>query len=428
VAKPPAFELVPPALENDAQEALAHGGDEPAADELAALRRAAEAHPEDPDYWFMLGIALARRGEHEAAVPALREALRFPTADPAYRRSLAVSLHVLGRDEEALREFDALLRDHPQDHAARGGRALALLRLGRSQEAVAALRGVVAGSDRADSHSNLGAALWAAGNAAEAERRFRHAVRLAPRVPAYHRNLGLALLARGKAAWAAACFRDALELDPKSAAAAMDLGDALFAGKRHAEAEAAYEQGLALDPAAAVARESTRAAWAEIRKERARGELPAKGQPADFVTRATSRAFDTWHHFEPWLDFLGTRGRRAATLGVLLLVVLLARAALVVWPHYVTHHQLQDEVVRLSRTPTEDDALVREQVLAAVRRFGREPFVNPEEVLVRSDSRYRRVSFRYEVQVALLPGIRAPLRFAIRTEEPYFVEKDPILL
>jgi hypothetical protein len=234
------------------------------------------------------------------------------------------------------------------------------------------------------------------------------------------------LLARGKAGWAAACFRDALRREPRHAAAAMDLGDALFAGGHHAEAEKAYEQGLALDPSAAVARESTQAAWRTIRLERARGELPTTIRTG-FLTAATARAFDAWHRLEPLFDWLGTPGRRAASVGVLLLIALLCRVGFVVLPHYVAHYRLHDEVVRLSRAPTRDDAVVREQVLDAVRRLGRGPFVRAADVEVESASGMRRVGFGYDVEVTPFPGVRAPLRFAIRVEEPYFVEPNPIV-
>jgi Flp pilus assembly protein TadD len=424
----PAFELLLSSGEGGGDEALAQSAERPGTDALAAMRRAAEAHPEDPDYWFMLGGALAHRGEHEAAVGAFREALRFPTAEPSYRRSLGRSLWLLGRFEEARDAFDEALRDHPEDAAAANGLALSLLRLGRPTEAVTLLRRITAMSrERADWRSNLGIAHWAAGESAEAERAFRTAIRSQPREPAFHRNLGLALLARGKAARAAACFRDALRIDPARAAIVMDLGDALFAAGRHAEAEAAYERGLALEPGTAAARPATQAAWQAMRLERARGELPARADPG-FVGSAMSRGFDVAHRLERWLDVLGTPGRRLASVGVLLLIVLFGRVTLVVLPHYIAHYRLHDEVVRLSRMPTEDDAFVRQGVLEAVRRLGREPYVRSEDVRVTGAGATRRVTFGYEVKLELLPGLTPRLRFRIRVEEPLVVKRAPVIL
>ena len=145
----PAFELLLSSGEGGGDEALAESAELPGKDALAAMRRAAQAHPEDPDYWFMLGGALAHRGEHEAATGAFREALRFPTAEPAYRRSLGCSFWRLGRFEEARQAFDEALRDHPEDAEAANGLALSLLRLARPAEAVALLRRITAGEPRA---------------------------------------------------------------------------------------------------------------------------------------------------------------------------------------------------------------------------------------------------------------------------------------
>jgi Flp pilus assembly protein TadD len=424
----PGFELLLSSGEGGGDEALAESAERPGTDTLAAMRRAAEAHPEDPDYWFMLGSALSRRGEHEAAVGALREALRFPTTEPAYRRSLGRSLWQLGRFEDAREAFDEALRDHPEDAEAANGLALSLLRLGRPTEALRLLRRITAESrERADWRSNLGIAEWAAGEQGQAERSFRSAIRSQPREPAFHRNLGLVLLARGKGARAAACFREALRIDPTRAATVMDLGDALFATGRHAEAEAAYERAVALEPGTGAARPATQAAWQAIRLERARGELKARPAPG-FVDWAISRAFDVAHWLERWLDVVGHPGRRLVSVGVLLLLALFGRVTQVVLPHYVAHYRLHDEVVRLSRMPTDDDARVRQGVLEAVERLGRGPYVRADDVRVEGAGPTRRVRFGYQVKVELLPGVAPLLRFRIQVEEPFFVERVPLVL
>jgi len=424
----PAFDL---ALADEAlpdEEALAAAREPPGKDSLAILRRAADGHPEDPDYCYVLGLTLARQGDHAAAVSAFREAVRFPTGEPAYRRSLAQSLWRLGRFEDALAEFQQVVREHPQDADARNGLALSLLRLDRAREAVAPLRVVVdAEPARAELRSNLGAALWMAGEPAEAERCFRRALSARASEVAFHRNLGLALLARGKPARAAACFREALRHAPqRPATTQMDLGDALFAAGRHADAEAAYEQALALEPGAAAARPATRAAWQEIHIERARGELRPQ-QSGGLGAVVLSLSLDALHLFESALGLLGTPGRRLATLGLLTSLALAGRVGFVVLPHYVAHYRLHDEVVRLSRMPTSDDAVVQRRVLDAVRALGREPYVSPADVHVEATGATRRVRFGYEVEVKPLPGLATRLRFAIRVEEPFVTEPAPLV-
>lgn len=425
----PAFTLLPPAADDGPDDALAASAELPGRDAIAAMRRAAEAHPEDPDYWFMLGSALARRGEHAAAVPAYQEALRFPTAERSYRRCLGASLLQLGRLEEARESFEAALRDEPEDADAANGLALALLRLGRPGEAVPVLRGIASpGAARAAWHSNLGAALFAAGSAAEAESSFRRALRSEPRTAAFHRNLGLALLARGKASRAAASLSEALRLDPGNAATVMDLGDALFAAGRHAEAEDTYERGVALDPRAASSRPATQTAWRQLRVERARGELgalDAGGSPWTALSRATDALLE---RLDDALDLLGTRaGRLAGAAAVLLLLLASGRVAFVVLPHYVAHHRLHDEVAEHSRMPTRDNGLVRDRVLDAVRRLGRERYVRPEDVQVEATDSARRVRFSYEVPVELVPGVPTRLRFRVDVDEPFFVEPPPVI-
>ena len=149
----------------------------------------------------------------------------------------------------------------------------------------------------------------------------------------------------------------------------MDLADALFAAGRHAEAEAEYERGLvARARRRDVAARDAGGLAGDPPRARA-GELPAGADPG-FVSRAMARGFDIAHKASGWLDVLGTPGRRLASVGVLLLIALFMRVSLVVLPHYVAHHRLHDEVVRLSRMPTEDDSLVRQGVLDAIRRLG----------------------------------------------------------
>ncbi len=422
----PAFALALTDAEEPIREALGASTEAPGQDLLALLRRAADGNPEDPDYCYMLGLTLARRGEHAAAVLAFREAVRFPTREAAYYRSLGQSLWRLGQFEEARDAFEKVLREDSADAEARNGLALSLLRLDRSAEAVAALRALSAqDTSRPDWRSNLGTALWSAGHHDEAERCFRSAIRSKPTDASFHRNLGLALLARGKAARAAACFREALRHEPGRASTFLDLGDALFATGHHTESEATYERGLALDPALASARPATRAALATIRAERARGELkrPASGKSDAFVL---SRGLDFLHLFEQALGLLGSPGRRLATVGLVLLIALFGRFSLVVLPHYVAHHRLHDEVVRLSRMPTRDDSLVHQGVLDAVRALGRGPYVQPGDVHVESADETRRVSFGYEVEVVPLPGLATRLRFRIRVEEPFVVEREPV--
>lgn len=64
---------------------------------LADFRKAARGEPGDPDYAYILGNALAHRGNHADAVAAFREAIALDRAQPLYHASLGVALWRLDR-------------------------------------------------------------------------------------------------------------------------------------------------------------------------------------------------------------------------------------------------------------------------------------------------------------------------------------------
>ena len=378
----PAFELLLSSGEGGGDEALAQSAELPGKDALAAMRRAAQAHPEDPDYWFMLGGALAHRGEHEAAIGAFREALRFPTAEPAYRRSLGGSLWRLGRFEEARRGLRRnaarpsrrrRCRERPGPVAAaaratRGGRRPAPPHHGRqpraSRLALEPGRRLLGGGRGGGGRARL------SDRDPHAAARARLPAQPRPR-PARARQAGprRGLLPRGAPHRPGprperdGPGRRALRgRPPRRGGNGVRAGPVARARRR--DVAACDAVGLAGDPPRARAGRAPGGGRSRLRLERHVVELrrrpPASG----------------------WLDVLGTPGRRLASVGVLLLIALFIRVSLVVLPHYVAHHRLHDEVVRLSRMPTEDDSLVRQGVLDAIRRLGRAPYVRPEEVQV----------------------------------------------
>lgn len=397
---------------------------------IQAFRRAAEGDPGDPDYFYMLGCALAQHGRHLDAVAAFREALATPGSHPSYRRALGESLWRLSRFEEAAQSFEEVLREDPNDAEAANGLGLSLLRLGRASEAAQAVRRALQrDSSRADWLSNLGAALMAAGDPAESERLLRRAVKARPHDPTLRRNLGRALLTRGQNDEAIGCFHEVLHRSPAGDATAhMDLGDAFFAAGRHEEAEAAYERGLSLDPGAAASRVASRAAGQTIRLRRAQGELGLRRERSLGATLWAS-VLAAVHALKPALDPFGrTTGRRVSTVGVLLVVLLMGRGAIVLLPHYVAHHRLCDEVVRLARIPSYEDGRVREETLRAIHTYGRDPYVRPDDVRVEGRQQRRRVEFAYQVPLALLPGLLTRLPFEIRVDEPWLAEPAPVIL
>ena len=112
---------------------------------------------------------------------------------------------------------------------------------------------------------------------------------------------------------------------------------------------------------------------------------------------------------------------------VLVLVLLVGRAAIVLLPHYIAHHRLYDEIVRLAREPNYDDGRVREETLRALHVYGRDRYVRPDEVRVEGWHQLRHVDFGYDVPMALLPGITTRVPFRIRVEEPFLAEPARVI-
>ena len=96
--------------------------------------------------------------------------------------------------------------------------------------------------------AELGRALAAQGRHAEAEREFRHAVRLEPGNQIYRGGLGRALAAQGRHAEAERQFREATGIDPGNATYQSGLGRVLAAQGLHAEAAARFRAAMECAP------------------------------------------------------------------------------------------------------------------------------------------------------------------------------------
>ena len=393
---------------------------------LRTLRQAVHHEPTDSDFSYILGMALARSGRLDEARTALLEACAGNPNEPSYRRALGECEWRRGRFDSAADAFREVLARHPEDEAA-NGLALSLLAGGQPGQAVEALRPALSRNpSRADWLSNLGAALAEAGQPEEAERSFKRAVRLAPDEPAFKRNLARLLLGLGRAAEAVGWLRRALEQAPGHAPSWISLGDAHFAVGERGQAEAAYGKGLALDPLAMTGRPDSLQTWSALRVWAARQELEG--------TKDRTRGPNLWHialafgrRLDPFAAVFGrTWSERMLGVVVAVFLVLLGRAAVVVWPHYVGYHRLRDDVAHASRLPTKDDSLVRADLAAVITRHGYQHLVSADQARVSSRGRYRRVELDYGVPVDVVPWVTSTLRFHIRVEELFLLEPDPV--
>jgi tetratricopeptide (TPR) repeat protein len=388
---------------------------------LRALETAARRHPLEADYRFLLGQTLVENGRTAEAIPWLEEAARLQPADALILRVLGRALLAAGRPEDAEAALREALRLRPDDPETANALGVGLLEAAKADQAVVALESLMARQPRlARLASNVGAARFALGRTDPALQTFRRAVRLQPRSAHLRRNLALALEAKGEAAAAVASLRQALVLEPLQPGRHLDLADCLHRQGRREEAEAAYEAALGLDADCLARRpESQQYRWATtlaaIREELATPRRPAPER----ALHSLSRAIDACARFA---------GRRR---GLDLVLTLLFTAAagsvgLALLRPWVLHHRLHDEAVRIARLPTDDDALVQDQLLQAAQRLGLAARLDDGGCDVRATSGLRRIRCAYSVSVELLPGLRRPVAFQLAVEEPFVSQPEAV--
>lgn len=185
---------------------------------LAALRR---SFPDHPDVHHLLGVVRLGLDRPAEAAESLRSASR--AAEAAGRADiLAPVLNALGSAERRL---------------GQPARAAEIL-----------MRAVRLAPGDADSHFNLGNALWDLGRFGDAARSFQAAAGLSPRDPAIRFALGEALAREGRAEAAAQAYADTVALDPGHAKAHAALGGVLLNVNDIVAARAALDKALELDP------------------------------------------------------------------------------------------------------------------------------------------------------------------------------------
>jgi len=81
-----------------------------------------------------------------------------------------------------------------------------------------------------------------------AEKYYKHAVKLNPQYPEAINNLGTVYYAKKSYRRAVTQYKNALRITPNSASVLSNLGTAYFARKQYEDAAKAYDQALALDP------------------------------------------------------------------------------------------------------------------------------------------------------------------------------------
>ncbi len=85
---------------------------------LVLARAQLAREPGRADWWFLQGYALARQGEHAAAVESYQRAIRISPEDEMAWLALGASQSALGQVERAIQTYQQLLRNRPESAQA----------------------------------------------------------------------------------------------------------------------------------------------------------------------------------------------------------------------------------------------------------------------------------------------------------------------
>jgi superkiller protein 3 len=206
----------------------------------------------NPDCWMVhnnLGLALAGRGQVEAAIAHYQKALEIKPDHAAAHNNLGLALVSLGRVDEAIAHFQKVIEIEPNYADAHNNLGAALGRRGQVNEAIAHFKKALEiKPDLARAHNNLGNILADRGQVNEAIAHYRKALEIKPDFVEAYNNLGLALADRGRIDEAITHFQKALEIKPGCVDACWNLEVVLSEQKRILTAVATQRELLRSRP------------------------------------------------------------------------------------------------------------------------------------------------------------------------------------
>jgi tetratricopeptide (TPR) repeat protein len=210
----------------------------------AAIERAADLDPEDPQVRLSLATVYRGTGRLDEALAQLRAAVaERPESDDAWRE-LGAALYQQGQHSEAAAAYERAVAIRPaywQNHYRLGTYHL---RRGELEAAIAAYEHALAlQPDNPDILSNLGVAWGSAGDSARALQSFERAVQLAPDATLYS-NIGRIHYDAGRFEAAAAAIEQAIAMTPLNPLYHRNLGDAYRELGRAEAARDAYWRGV----------------------------------------------------------------------------------------------------------------------------------------------------------------------------------------
>jgi Flp pilus assembly protein TadD len=232
---------------------------------IEKLRKALLLQPSSPDVNFALGISFAQSGQAPQAVKHLRTTLE---ADPEHAAALSWLASILsstGRLHEAEQVALKAAHLHPDEPAVHNNLGRIYLDKREPQRALSAFqRAVELSPDIAPILARLGQTLQILGRYGEAAANYRKAMRLMPQDEAIRGMLVRLLMSMGESQEALEILHDATRINPSSFAAQIGFAQALFESGQGRLALETLRRAVKLDPNSAFARGLLGACLSEI--------------------------------------------------------------------------------------------------------------------------------------------------------------------
>ena len=191
---------------------------------IRRLEGAIEKHrPTRPEFYYELGRAYSKIGDHDADIRWCREALRRDAGFVPALKELAAAATAKGNLPEAWEALERAVALRPND---------------------------------ANAFADLGNVYLRQGRLDEAQQNLQRALALDPAMPLANNMMGLAALRKGRADVAETHLREAIRHQPDLAEAHNNLGNLLAGRKAYADAAHHFEKAVAGNPAYVEARHS----------------------------------------------------------------------------------------------------------------------------------------------------------------------------
>jgi tetratricopeptide (TPR) repeat protein len=217
-------------------------------DAVAALRSAISSRPEWAQAHFVLGTALAMKGDETGARSELARALEIDASLLQARRVLAQVHAGLRENEYAVEEGRRYLRERPDDVQLRILVAQSLIRMGKAEEAERELGSIPEEDRNTEVHYAYGRIRLGQGDLAESR---DHLMRALQSLPTSHDILNTLYILdqrEGRVPESIERIKAAIETAPQNSRLYVLQGNVALAQRRGEDAEASFKKAIDLAP------------------------------------------------------------------------------------------------------------------------------------------------------------------------------------